>query len=86
MDLITLTVHVHDGDLSGDLLPKVQIKGQDGNGNEFSEITDSDGMAAVQGEPGTWEFAFQKDGYEVLLLKYNATQSEEAAAYLEKAD
>jgi hypothetical protein len=38
----------------------------------------------VQGEPGAWQFAFQKDGYDVLILMYNATQTEETAAYLEK--
>ena len=84
-DLVTLTIYVHDGDLNGDLLSDVQIKGQDGNGNEFVQTTDASGLAAVQGEPGVWQFAFQKDGYDILILKYNATQTEETAAYLEKA-
>ena len=84
-DLVTLTIYVHDGDLNGDLLSDVQIKGQDGNGNEFVQATDASGEALVQGEPGVWQFAFQKEGYEILILKYNATQTEETAAYLEKA-
>ncbi|MFZ3147756.1 MAG: hypothetical protein WA137_01800 [Methanothrix sp.] len=83
-DLVTLTIYVHDGDLNGDLLSDVQIKGQDGNGNEFVQATDSSGDAVVQGEPGVWQFAFQKEGYDILILKYNATQTEETAAYLEK--
>ncbi|MCK9566005.1 MAG: hypothetical protein M0Q43_08150 [Methanothrix sp.] len=83
-DLVTLTIYVHDGDLNGDLLSDVQIKGQDGNGNEFVQATDASGVAVVQGEPGVWQFAFQKDGYDILILKYNATQTEETAAYLEK--
>ncbi|MFZ2471743.1 MAG: hypothetical protein WAW52_07355 [Methanothrix sp.] len=83
-DLVTLTIYVHDGDLNGDLLSDVQIKGQDGNGNEFVQATDSSGVAVVQGEPGVWQFAFQKEGYDILILKYNATQIEETAAYLEK--
>jgi uncharacterized GH25 family protein len=83
-EIITLDIYVHDGDLFGDLLPDVVIKGQDGNGNAFVEATDANGMAVVQGEPGTWQFAFQKDGYDVLILMYNATQTEETAAYLVK--
>jgi len=84
-DLVTLNIYVHDGDLFGDLLPGVVVKGQDGNGNAFAETTDDNGMVAVQGEPGTWQFAFQKDGYDVLILRYNATQTEDTAAYLMKA-
>ena len=83
-DLITLTIYVHDGDLFGDVLSDVVIKGSDGNGNAFAETTDPTGIAVVQGEPGAWQFAFQKDGYDVLILMYNATQTEETAAYLEK--
>ena len=84
-NLVTLTIYVHEGDLNGDLLSAVQIKGQDGNGNEFVETTNSSGVAAVKGEPGVWQFAFQKEGYDILSLTYNATQTEETTAYLEKA-
>ena len=84
-DLVTLTIYVHEGDLNGDLLSAVQIKGQDGNGNEFVETTNSSGVAVVKGEPGVWQFAFQKEGYDILFLTYNATQTEETTAYLEKA-
>jgi hypothetical protein len=83
LDLVTLTIYVHDGDLFGGLLSDVAVKGQDAAGNEFAETTDSDGVAVVEGEPGAWQFAFQKDGYDILFLKYNATQTEETAAYLE---
>jgi hypothetical protein len=85
-NLVTLTIYVHDGSLDGDLLSEVFIKGQDGAGNEFSETTDSYGVAVIEGEPGAWQFAFQKDGYDILFLKYNATQTEDAAAYLEKTN
>lgn len=83
-ELITLTIYVHDGDLFGDLLSDAVVKGHDGNGNAFAETTDANGIAVVQGEPGAWQFAFQKDGYDVLILTYNATETEETAAYLEK--
>lgn len=85
IDLVTLTIHVHEGNLNGNLLSAVKIKGQDGNGNDFVEATDSGGVAVVQGEPGVWQFAFQKEGYDILFLTYNATQTEETAAYLDKA-
>ena len=82
---VALTIYVHEGDLDGELLSGVQIKGEDASGNEFVEVTDSSGVATVTGEPGTWQFAFQKTGYDVLMLKYNATQTEETAVYLDKS-
>jgi hypothetical protein len=82
---IALTVYVHDSDLTGSLLSGVQIKGQDASGNEFIGVTDTNGVVTISGTPGTWQFAFQKDGYDTLFLNYNATQTEETAAYLQKA-
>ena len=82
---ITLTTYVHENDLSGALLSGVQIKGQDASGNEFVGVTDSSGAATISGTPGTWQFAFQKEGYGTLFLNYNATQTEKTAAYLQKA-
>lgn len=83
---ITLTVHVHDGDLQGDPLEGVLISGQDGDGERFEEMTGEDGTAEISGSPGEWLFTFERDGYETLYLRYNATESEETAAYLERAD
>lgn len=85
-DQITLTVNVHEEALDGAPLSDVLIAGQDGNGSEFKGITDSDGAAAISGISGTWQFAFQKDGYDPLYLQYDATENEETAAYLEKED
>lgn len=84
-DAVTLTVHVHDGSLDGDLLSGVSISGADEAGNGFEAITDSDGIAVINGEPGTWTFTFEMDGYEPLYLKYDATTTEDTAAYLEKS-
>ena len=84
-DQVALAVYVHEGSLDGPILSDVQITGQDGDGNDFAGITNSSGVAIISGIPGSWQFAFQKDGYDALYLEYNATQSEEAAAYLEKA-
>lgn len=82
---VALTVYVHDGDLNGTLLSGVQITGTDASGNAFAGTTDSDGAATIKGEPGSWAFTFEKDGYEPLNLKYDAITSEETAAYLEKS-
>jgi len=84
-DQVALAVYVHEGSLDGPILSDVQITGQDGDGNDFAGITNSSGVAIISGIPGSWQFVFQKDGYDALYLEYNATQSEEAAAYLEKA-
>jgi hypothetical protein len=84
-DQVALAVYVHEGSLDGPILSDVQITGQDGDGNDFAGITNSSGVAIISGIPGSWQFAFQKDGYDALYLEYNATQGEEVAAYLEKA-
>ncbi|NMC11099.1 MAG: hypothetical protein GYA39_09060 [Methanothrix sp.] len=83
-DQIALTIHVHEGDLNGTLLSGVRITGQDASGEDFDVTTDSDGIAIVKGEPGTWTFAFEKSGYETLYLNWDATKTEDTAAYLEK--
>ena len=84
-DQVTLTIHVHEGSLDGDLLSGVQISGKDAAGNSFEGTTDSSGTAIITGTPGTWTFTFKKIGHETLTLKYNATQTEATAAYLEKS-
>ncbi len=85
-DKVALTVYVHEGDLNGTMLSGVQIMGEDAAGNEFSDVTNSDGASVVYGPPGTWQFTFYKDGYEPLDLSYDVTETEEAAAaYLLKA-
>jgi hypothetical protein len=84
-DTVTLTVHVHDGSLDGDLLSGVSISGTDAAGNEFGAITDSDGIAVINGVPGNWTFTFELDGYDPLYLKYDAISTEDTAAYLEKS-
>ncbi len=80
----TLTINVHNGALDGTALEGVYITGTDASGSEFSQVTDSDGVAVVSGEPGVWQFTFAKAGYNPLYLTYNATQDEQTAAYLEK--
>jgi len=83
---VALTIYIHEGDLNGTMLSGVQITGQDAEGSSFEGITDSNGAAVIKGQPGTWKFAFAKKGYDALSLEYDVTQTDEAAAYLQKAD
>jgi phosphatidate phosphatase APP1 len=84
-DSVDLTVYVHDGSIDGDLLSGVAVIGTDAAGNSFEGKTDSSGMAIISGTPGTWQFSFEKIGYEPLYLTYNTTQTQSTAAYLEKS-
>ncbi len=79
---VAQTIYVHEGDLNGTLLSGVQVAGQDAAGNGFEGITDSNGVAVVSGQPGTWQFTFAKDGYNPLSLSYNVTETGEGAVYL----
>jgi|GEM_PF-1512351 len=83
---VALMVYVHEGDLNGTMLSGVQITGQDAEGNSFEEVTDINGSAVIEGQPGAWQFSFAKEGYETLDLNYDVTQTDEAAAYLQRAD
>lgn len=83
---VALTIYVHDGDLNGTLLADVLVVGLDAAGNGFGAMTDSNGTVVINGDPGTWQFTFLKEGYETLGLSYNVTETEETAAYLLKAD
>jgi len=82
---VTLTIYVHEGDFNGLLLPGVQITGQDAAGNSFENVTDSNGSAMIDGLPGIWKFSFAKEGYAPLDLDNNITNSDESAAYLQRA-
>jgi hypothetical protein len=84
-DQVSQTVYVYDGDFNGTTLSDVQVTGQDAAGNSFEGVTDSNGVAVIGGQPGTWYFAFNKDGYNLLELNYNVTETGEGAVYLQKA-
>lgn len=86
LDTVALTVYVHEGDLGGTMLSEVQLTGQDAAGNSFQGFTDSNGAVVIEGQPGTWQFNFTKEGYYPLSLSYNVTQTDAAAAYLEETD
>ena len=80
---VALTIYVHDGNLTGPELPGVQVSGQDASGNGFNQLTNSDGSVVINGQPGTWQFNFSKDGYKPVSLNYNVTETQTTAAYLQ---
>ncbi|MCJ7445308.1 MAG: hypothetical protein MUO26_12435 [Methanotrichaceae archaeon] len=82
---VSLTIYVHEGDLNGTLLSDVGIAGQDAAGNNFEGITDSNGLVTISGQPGTWQFTLTKEGYDTLNLYYDVTETDEAAAYIQKS-
>ncbi len=82
---VAQTVYVYDGDLNGSLLSDVQVTGEDAVGTSFDEITDSNGAVVIHGAPGTWRFAFMKEGYDTLDLNYDVAETGEGAVYLQKA-
>jgi hypothetical protein len=81
---VALSIYVHEGNLNGTMLSDVRITGQDAEGNSLTSTTDADGIAVIKGMPGTWQLAFEKSDYQPLELSYDALQTEEVAAYLEK--
>ncbi|MDD4162550.1 MAG: hypothetical protein PHW87_08735 [Methanothrix sp.] len=81
---IALSIYVHEGNVNGTMLSGVQITGQDAGGSSLEATTDENGVAVLNGQPGTWQLAFKKADYQPIELTYDAAQTEEVAAYLEK--
>lgn len=72
---VTLSLYMHDGSISGPLLPGVRVTGSDGAGKGFDMTTDSNGLAAITGSPGTWSFTASKAGYETVSWTKSVTAS-----------
>ncbi len=81
---IALSIYVHEGNLNGTMQSDVQVTGQDAKGSPLKATTDANGIAVVKGVPGTWQLALEKANYQPIELTYEAVQTEEVAAYLEK--
>lgn len=81
---VALTVHVYEGDFNGSLLSDVQVTGRDAGGNSFEGITDLNGTTVLNGQPGTWQFTFAKEGYDTLDLNYTVTENDNGKVYLRK--
>jgi protein-tyrosine phosphatase len=83
---VALTIYVHDGNINGPLLPEVQVTGQDAAGNSFDQLTDSNGSVVINGQPGSWQFIFAKEGYETISLPHSVNETLEADAYLSRIE
>ena len=83
---ISLSIYVHEGNLNGTMLTDAQVSGQDADGNSMTAATDANGVAVLNGVPGTWQLSIEKDNYQPIELTYEAEQTEEVAAYLEKTE
>jgi len=81
---IVLSIYVHEGNLNGTMLSDVRVTGQDAEGSSLTATTDANGIATIKGVPGTWQLDFEKSNYQPIELSYDALQTEEVAAYLEK--
>jgi tetratricopeptide (TPR) repeat protein len=81
---VSQTVYVYEGDFNGTLLSDIQVTGQDAAGSSFEGITDSNGSIVINGQPGTWQFTFMKEGYNPLSLDYDVIQTGEGAVYLQR--
>jgi phosphatidate phosphatase APP1 len=81
---IALSIYVHEGNLNGTMLSDVRVTGQDAEGSSLTATTDANGIATIKGVPGTWQLDFEKSNYQPIELSYEALQTEEVAAYLEK--
>jgi phosphatidate phosphatase APP1 len=81
---IALSIYVHEGNLNGTMLSDVRVTGRDAEGSSLTATTDANGIATIKGVPGTWQLDFEKSNYQPIELSYEALQTEEVAAYLEK--
>ena len=81
---IALSIYVHEGNLNGTMLSDVRVTGQDAEGSSLTATTDANGIATIKGVLGTWQLDFEKSNYQPIELSYDALQTEEVAAYLEK--
>jgi hypothetical protein len=81
---VALTIYVHSGSPNGTMLSGVDITGQDAAGVDFKGSTDSQGAAVIKGSPGTWNFNFTKEGYNILNLYYDVYRTDECATFLFK--
>ena len=63
------------------MLSDVQVAGQDAAGNAFQGVTDSNGVVVINGQPGTWQFSFMKEGYDPLDLNYDVNSWQPTPAW-----
>ncbi len=83
--IVTLILYVHNGSSSGPIIPTAQVTGQDGSGNSFQQITNSDGYVKITGDAGTWSFTASAEGYETISWTQPISLSGTKHAFLQKS-
>ncbi len=83
---VTLTLYVHEDSASGPIISGATVTGQDGEGNAFSQVTNSSGYVTIIGAPGTWSFSAGKSGYETNSWSQSITADGTKHAYLIKEE
>jgi len=80
---LDLDLTIRDGSTTnGQTLPGVRVTGHDGAGKSFTQITNSNGLTAIKGSPGTWHFEASKNGYETRNWDWEITASESRRYFL----
>jgi len=75
---LDLDLTIRDGSTTnGQTLPGVRVTGHDGAGKSFTQITNSNGLTAIKGSPGTWHFEASKDGYQTNTWDQEITAGDE---------
>ena len=81
---VTLTLYVHEGSTSGQLLQGAQVNGYDGANSYFNQTTDSSGYMTITGVPGTWQFTASGNGYDDNTWSQPITSTGRKDAYIFK--
>ncbi|MCK9565333.1 MAG: lysozyme [Methanothrix sp.] len=79
---VTLTLYVHNGGSDGPTMPDARVTGQDGLGNSFEDIADSNGVVTITGDPGAWSFTASLEGYETNIWDQEITETCTRHAFL----
>jgi len=81
---INISLLFFEGSLKGPILPGVRITGHDGTDKSFNQITNSNGLTAIKGSPGTWHFEASKKGYETKTWDWEITDNAGVDVFLVK--
>ncbi len=82
---ITLTLYIHNGSVSGPVIPGAQIAWQDGSGKSLLDTADSNGIITLNGFPGAWSFTASAEGYEANSWDQEITETCTKHAFLQES-
>lgn len=81
---VTLTLYVHDGSVSGPLIPGAIVTGQFGTDYNTTLTANSNGYVTITGYPGIWYFNSYASGYEFKDWSQSITEDSTKHAFLAK--